>query len=186
MNGFFSLGKTQAYFILIIGILFAACTNSPEQSTPATLSDLHSAAPASGWVESQGGYVEFADTGVFTILYDSIYLVNNAIKGGFRTTYINAAETAMVAVLIIDYGTAANAAAVWDTLKRSRADNNHPVDLPHFLTSAKGSQSYNGLVVYACFGRFYFELTFNNYPDPARAISDAEAFLGSYKAVAEK
>jgi hypothetical protein len=96
MKGFFSLGKTPAYFIFIIGLLFAACTNSPEQSTPATLSDLHTAAPASGWVESQGAYVEFGDTGVFNVLYDSIYLMNNALKGGFRTTYTNAAETTTV------------------------------------------------------------------------------------------
>ncbi|HUI91472.1 MAG TPA: hypothetical protein VLX68_04400 [Chitinivibrionales bacterium] len=172
--------------ILVVGLSFATCTNSPVRSAPAALIDLHVAAPAPGWVESAGAFQEFGDTDVYNLLYDSVYLMNNAVRNGFHTSYENAAETTTVNVVIIDYGTAADAFAVWDTLKHSRADMNHPVTMPDFSASAEGSQTYNGLVVYSCFGRFYFQLTFNNYPDPNRAVADAEAFLGKYKAIAEK
>ena len=178
-------GTMAVFAVVYFGLGPVTCTTAPGQNTSVTINDLHVTTPAAGWVEPQNAYQEFSDTGIYNLLYDSIYLMNS-VKKGFHTTYENAAETTTVVVFIIDYGTAANAAAVCDTLIRSRADNNHPVTLTGFSTSAEGSQSYNGLVVYACFDRFYFQLTFNNYPDPSKAISDAEIFLAKYKSIAEK
>jgi hypothetical protein len=169
--------------ILCLGLAFMTCTTAPVQNTPVTITDLHVATPASGWVEGQGTYQGLTHATMYSLLYDSTYIKYHTVLNGFITTYVNAAETTTAKIITIDYGTAAAAAAVWDTIKENRAVHNHMVDVPGFTTYAVGSQMYHELYVFACFDKFYIELDLKTYEKDSVAMVDACAFLTKYKSI---
>jgi hypothetical protein len=175
--------KMAVCAVLFFGLAFVTCTTAPVQNTPVTMSDLHVATPASGWVESQGMYQEIADSTIYSLLYDSIYIRYHPLVNGFITMYENAAETTSVKAIVLDYGTAANAAAVWDSIKADRATHNHMVDVPGFTAHAVGSQMYHELYIFGSFDKFYIELDLKTYMNDTAAMADACKFLTKYKSI---
>jgi hypothetical protein len=171
---------------LFFGLALVTCTTAPEQNAPAaTLGDMHAATPVAGWVESQGQYQGFTDATFDSFFYDPTYITYHTLVNGFITMYQNAtaAETLTANAIVMDYGTAANAAAVWDTITKDRATRNHMVDVPGFTIYAIGSQMYHELYVFACFDKFYVELDLKTYASDSVAMSDACKFLTKYKAI---
>jgi hypothetical protein len=175
--------KIAVCAVLFFGLALVTCTTAPVQNTPVTLNDMHVSTPASGWVESQGMYQEIADSTIYSLLYDSTYIKYYTPVKGFITMYENAAETTSVKVIVIDYGTAFNAAAIGDTIKADRATHNHMVDVPGFTSHAIGSQMYHELYIYGSFDKFYIELDFKTYVNDSAAMADACKFLTEYKSI---
>lgn len=175
--------KTAVCAVLFFGLALVSCTTAPVQKNAATLNDMHVVSPAAGWVESQGTYQGIADSTIYSMLYDSIYIRYHPLVNGFITTYENAAETTTVKAIVLDYGTAASASAVWDTIKADRATRNHLVDVPGFTTYAVGSQMYHELYIFGSFDKFYIELDLKTYVSDSAAMSDACKFLTKYKSI---
>lgn len=175
--------KIAVCTFLYFGLAFVTCTTAPVQKNAATLADMHVTTPASGWVESQGMYQGIADSTIYSLLYDSTYIKYRTPVNGFITTYENAAETTTVKAVVLDYGTAANAAVVRDTIENDRARYNHMVNVPGFTTHALGSQMYHELYIFGSFDKFYIELDLKTYVSDSAAMSDACKFLTEYKSI---
>jgi hypothetical protein len=175
--------KIAVCVVLCFGLALVTCTTAPVQNTPVTINGLHVASPAAGWVESQGMYQGLTDSTIYSLLYDSTYIKYYTLVNGFITKYENAAETTTVKAIVLDYGTAANAAAVWDTIKADRATHNHMVDVPGFTTHALGSQMYHELYIFGSFDKFYIELDLKTYEKDSAAMSDACKFLTKYASI---
>jgi hypothetical protein len=162
------------------------CTTAPEQNaSAATLGDMHVATPAAGWVESQDMYQGFTAATFDSFFYDPTYITYQTLVNGFIAIYQNAtaAETLTAKAIVMDYGTAANAAAIWDTITEDRAAHNHMVDVPGFTTCAIGSQLYHELNVFSWFDKFYIELDLKTYENDSVAMADACKFLTKYKSI---
>jgi hypothetical protein len=175
--------------VLCFGCLAMNCTKSsggPVQTAPATLNDMHVAAPVTGWAETPGAYQGFTVATFDSFFYDPTYITYHTLVSGFITIYQNAtaAETLTVKAIVMDYGTAANAAAIWDTITEDRALHNHMVQIPGFTSCAIGSQMYHELYVFAHLEKFYIELDVKeaNESDSV-AMLDACQFMTKYKSV---
>jgi hypothetical protein len=77
---------------------------------------------------------------------------------------------------IMDFGTSANAGNMFDTVMSKAVDKKAFTSFPVSVAGLDDSPLV-GIIAYAHFGRFFFQLDLEGYSDKTKAIDDAEKFL---------
>jgi hypothetical protein len=160
----------------------------------AILTDLKVADEIAGW--KSGKYTEFTPWTLWDLINggDDKYTAESTLVKGFiqfLDDTVNGANTS-IGLRIMDYGTAANAAAMYHKIKPPSLPDSldyfktNPFAVPPFDTSILIARPTGGGVeAYAHFDRFYFQLSNSGYALTDEAVADIKLFIVYFQSIAQ-
>lgn len=120
-----------------------------------------------------------------TALYNGIdggagqYLDQGLIETAIQTLVNNASpsnDSLNCKAYIMDFGTSANATNMFDTVMSKAVDKKTFTSFPSTIAGFDDSPLV-GIIAYAHFDRFFFQMDLEGYSDKTKAINDADKFL---------
>jgi hypothetical protein len=166
--------------IAVIASLFIACpsSNGPKAAVPLA-SMIFTDAEISPWRSDTVAYYQG------TALYNGIdggagqYLDQGLIKTAIQFLVDDASpsnDSLNCSAYIMDFGTSANATAMFNTIMSRAVDKKTFTSFPSTIAGFDDSPLV-GIIAYAHFSRFFFQMDLKGYSDKTKAIDDAERFL---------
>lgn len=177
-------------FIVVCAALVWNCGD--KGTNPATtLQDLYFTTQITGWVPDSGShFIENPPNDLYGPMngsappYVSAGLVSwfrEKMYGGPTATSLGG-EYAFIGY-VMDFGTIANAKSFFDAKAALAIQPADKVPLPSFTDNeAQAKPGSGGVMVYATFGKYYFEFPVMGYSVTADAVTEALKFLDKYKA----
>ena len=166
--------------LAVIASLFIACpsSNGPKAAVPLA-SMIFTDAEISPWKAYSVAYYQG------TALYNGIdgdagqYLDKGLIETAIQVLVNDSSpssDSLNCTARIMDFGTSANATAMFNTMMSRAVDKKAFASFPNSVAGLDYSPLI-GIVAYAHFSRFFFQMDLEGYNDKTKAIDDAEKFL---------
>jgi hypothetical protein len=175
--------------VQIVGLLFTSlsifsCTNtatSPQPGTNIILADLHITTQIPGWTAA-GNPVNFVDSTITNFVDggSSTYCgtcSHSTLKAGFQQIMSKSQSAYYLKLFVIDYGTAANAAAEFDKMVQGSSWTTENSLSPYSISDLFYTNNSDGINLRSHFKNFFVEFQFTAYDSSAQAVPDASAFL---------
>jgi hypothetical protein len=167
--------------MLFVGILALSCgPTNPGKSTP-LLSDLVITNQLSGWA-AMGDPANFVDSTITNLVNggSSTYCgtcSHSTLKAGFQQIMSKSQSTNHLKMIVIDYGTTANASEEFDIMVQGSSWTTENTLSPYSASELFYTSNSDGINLRAHFNNFFVEFQFTAYDSSAQAVPDASAFI---------
>jgi hypothetical protein len=172
-----------ALFTGAILILFSCNSDSPVSAVPPTNQPLKDFVLTSnavpGWTAPDSNVAYFDSLNLFNLIDGgSVPYIQGGLDTGVRQS-LKHDSTLFGTVMAMDFVTAQKAAAIFGF---EAQDNNATAQLAGFTKSdALCYVFYGGVIAFAHFGKYYFNVKLSGYSDSASSVNDAARFVMEYK-----
>jgi hypothetical protein len=179
---FFAILISASLVIIVSLSIVCSPVSKPATEPPVTIpldSMIFTNAEISPWKADSVAYYQG------TALYNGIdggagqYLDKGLIKTAIQFLADDASpsnDSLNCSAYIMDFGTSANATAMFNTMMSNVIDKKAFASFPNSVAGLDYSPVI-GISAYAHFNRFFFQLDLQGYNDKTKAIDDAEKFL---------
>jgi hypothetical protein len=179
-----------SFFIIICAAVIWNCGD--KGTNPATtLKDLFFTTQITGWVpDSASHFIENPPNGLYTPMNGSAppYVTGGLVSWFREKMYGGPTATSlggeyMFLGYVMDFGTIANAKSFFDAKTALAIQPADKVPLASFTDNeAQAKPVTGGVMVYAAFGKYYFEFPVMGFAVTGDAVTEALKFLEKYKA----
>jgi hypothetical protein len=145
------------------------------------LSDLVITNQLSGWA-AMGDPANFVDSTIFNLVDggSSTYCgtcSHSTLKAGFQQIMTKSQSTNHLKMIVIDYGTTANASEEFDIMVQGSSWTTENTLSPYSASELFYTSNSDGINLRAHFNNFFVEFQFTAYDSSAQAVPDASAFI---------
>ena len=167
--------------MLSVGILLFSCgPTSPGKSSP-LLSEMVITNQISGWAPV-GNPINFVESTIINVVdggstgYCGTCSLST-LKAGFQQIMSKSQSADLLKLLVIDYGTTANAAAEFDKKVQGSSWTTENSLSPYSASELFYTSNSDGINLRSHFNNFYVEFQFTAYDSGAQSVPDASAFI---------
>ncbi len=130
----------------------------------------------SSWAEDQsGGFISFTASNMQQLVNGGApQYVEKGLVAGFEQRMSNGSKA--VKLLILDFGTEANAVAMYTKKDSENSDKSDVGTYPQSVAQLDNS-AMDGVTAIAHFGKYFMELAFTGYTDKSESRATAKSFV---------